>query len=191
VLRETILRMGDEGRTRGIAVVDAPVSGGPYVAAAGELLVMVGGEHETVERCVPVFTTFGDPVLHVGPLGSGALAKLVHNTLLAATVAVSSDAMELGTELGLDRDALAQALINGAVSKGSGIGMGTRHHLIASGEVDEAVARTASSWARKDVELTARTAREWGLDAERELIRLGLRAADLLEGPVGPRADRR
>src|SRR5262249_674236 len=51
VHRDTILRIGAEGLARDIAVVDAPVSGGPHVAAAGEMLVMVGGDRETVDRC--------------------------------------------------------------------------------------------------------------------------------------------
>src|SRR6478609_6121094 len=56
-------------------VIDAPVSGGGIKAEIGELLVMVGGPVDVLDRCRPVLGTFGDPVLHLGPLGSGQEVK--------------------------------------------------------------------------------------------------------------------
>jgi 3-hydroxyisobutyrate dehydrogenase-like beta-hydroxyacid dehydrogenase len=61
----------------GVTLIDAPVSGSAPAAAAGRLLVMVGGGDAACERARPVLAAFGDPVIHVGPLGSGQLAKLV------------------------------------------------------------------------------------------------------------------
>src|SRR4051812_47483661 len=68
----------------GVAVVDAPVSGGGIAAADGKLLVMVGGKAAVVQRVRPVFATYADPVLHLGPLGSGQMAKLLNNFLFTA-----------------------------------------------------------------------------------------------------------
>ena len=66
----------------GVDVVDAPVSGGGVAAAEGKLLVMVGGDDAVVDRVRPVFATYADPVLHLGSLGSGQMAKLLNNFAL-------------------------------------------------------------------------------------------------------------
>ena len=99
---------------RGVIVIDAPVSGGPNVARAGTLVVAVGGEATVVERCRPVFATFGDPVIHVGPVGTGQVAKLVNNALLAANLALVDDALSLAETMGVEPDALADILKHGS-----------------------------------------------------------------------------
>src|SRR5262245_45834416 len=58
-----------DAESRGIAVVDAPVSGGPHDIAAGHVTLFVGGSDDAVERVRPVLASYGDPILHVGPLG--------------------------------------------------------------------------------------------------------------------------
>jgi 2-hydroxy-3-oxopropionate reductase len=67
-----------------VDVVDAPVSGGPHNAAAGALTLFVGGADDAVARVRPVLSCYGDPILHVGPLGTGQKVKLVNNALFAA-----------------------------------------------------------------------------------------------------------
>lgn len=99
----------------GAALVDAPVSGGGPAAAAGTLVVMVGGTPDQVDLVRPVFATYGDPILHVGPLGSALLAKLVNNALMAAQVTLADDALAIAEALGVDRTALVEI-----VSRGSG-----------------------------------------------------------------------
>jgi len=99
---------------RGATIVDAPVSGGRDVALAGSLVVAVGGDEEAVERCRPVFATFGDPVIHLGQVGTGQLAKLVNNTLLAANLALADDALTLAQALGVRPDAMARVLRHGS-----------------------------------------------------------------------------
>ena len=71
----------------GVGVLDAPVSGGPVKAAAGELAIMVGGPVEVFERCRPVLEALASHVVHVGPTGHGEIAKLVNN-LMGAVIAV-------------------------------------------------------------------------------------------------------
>jgi 3-hydroxyisobutyrate dehydrogenase len=99
---------------RGVVVVDAPVSGGRSAALAGSLVVAVGGDGVAVERCRPVFDAFGDPVVHLGPVGAGQFAKLVGNALLAANLAVAEDALALGEAVGIRPDALAEVLRRGS-----------------------------------------------------------------------------
>lgn len=95
-------------------VIDAPVSGGGHKAAAGELLVMAGGPAAVVDRCRPVLETFGDPVLHLGPLGSGQEAKVLNNTVFAAQLALAAEVYELAAARRLDPDAVAQVLAGGS-----------------------------------------------------------------------------
>jgi 3-hydroxyisobutyrate dehydrogenase len=111
-------------------VLDAPVSGGGHKAAVGELLVMVGGLPEVVDRCRPVLETFGDPVLHLGPLGSGQEAKILNNALFAAQLAVAAEVFALAAARHLDQQAVATILSNGSgrsyaaeVVAGSGFGL--------------------------------------------------------------------
>ena len=64
---------------RGAHVLDAPVSGGPQGARTGRLAIWVGGDREVFERCRPVLDAIGDQAFYVGAIGTGSIAKLVHN----------------------------------------------------------------------------------------------------------------
>jgi 3-hydroxyisobutyrate dehydrogenase len=98
----------------GVHVIDAPVSGGGAAAAAGRLTVYVGGTDDVIDRARPVLETYGDPVLHMGPLGSGLRTKFVNNALNAAHFALAHDAMVLGETLGIDGAKLGEALRSGS-----------------------------------------------------------------------------
>jgi 3-hydroxyisobutyrate dehydrogenase-like beta-hydroxyacid dehydrogenase len=110
----TCRELASAAAERAAIVVDAPVSGGRDVALAGSLVVAVGGDEETVARCRPVFATFGDPVIHLGEVGTGQFAKLLNNALLAANLALADDALTLAQALGVRPDAMAQVLRNGS-----------------------------------------------------------------------------
>jgi len=97
-----------------LRVVDAPVSGGGHQAAAGELLVMVGGPPDALDACRQVLEAFGHPVLHLGPLGAGQEAKVLNNTVFAAQLALAAEAFALAEARGLDRQALAAVLADGS-----------------------------------------------------------------------------
>ena len=99
---------------RAVDVIDAPVSGGGAAAAAGTLTVYVGGAEASVERARPVLESYGDPVLHMGALGSGLRTKLINNLLNAAHFGLAHDAMAVGEAWGLDRRQLADALKSGS-----------------------------------------------------------------------------
>jgi 3-hydroxyisobutyrate dehydrogenase len=95
---------------RGIAVLDAPVSGGGAAAAEGTLTVMVGGSLEAVDAARPIFETFGAMIIHLGDVGAGQMAKLVNNTLMAANMGLAHHALSSGEALGMDRAALAKLI---------------------------------------------------------------------------------
>jgi 3-hydroxyisobutyrate dehydrogenase len=153
----TCTRLAAVVQERGATLIDAPVSGGAPAAAAGELLVMVGGDTDTFERCRPVFETYGSPVMHMGPLGTGQLAKLVNNALFVANIAMAEDALALGESFELERAALAAV-----IKRGSGSSYSLR--VIANTGV-QAFADAAGGLLRKDVDIVTDVARERGADA--------------------------
>ena len=101
---------------QGISVIDAPVSGGGPAAEDGKLLVMVGGDDEVVERCRPVFATYADPIVHLGPLGSGQVTKILNNVLFTANLGSAVSTLELGESLGLERNRLCEVLNSGSAT---------------------------------------------------------------------------
>jgi 3-hydroxyisobutyrate dehydrogenase len=111
---ETCQRLAEEAAAQGITLIDAPVSGGGPGAEAGRLLVMVGGDAETLERVRPVFATYGNPVVHLGPVGAGQRAKLINNLMLTANLGVLESAYVLARSLGVDPEHLATVLSHGS-----------------------------------------------------------------------------
>ena len=100
----------------GVGVLDAPVSGGPVKAAAGELAMMVGGPDEVFERCRPVLEALASHLVHVGPTGHGEIAKLVNN-LMGAVIAVGiAEGLTLAAKSGADVQAVCDAVAAGSGS---------------------------------------------------------------------------
>jgi hypothetical protein len=97
-------------------VLDAPVSGGPHDIAAGPIALLVGGDQAHLDRAKPVLDAYGDPVLHLGTLGSGQAVKLVNNALFAANIGLITAAVGLGNRLGIDERTLLSALQHGSSS---------------------------------------------------------------------------
>lgn len=97
----------------GIPVIDAPVSGGVAGARTGNLSIMVGGAIADVAAVSGVLEAIGSTVLHLGPLGSGATAKLCNQIVVAGTLASLGEAMGLARRSGLDINALMAVLEGG------------------------------------------------------------------------------
>jgi 3-hydroxyisobutyrate dehydrogenase-like beta-hydroxyacid dehydrogenase len=113
---ETCRRLEDRARIQRVSVLDAPVSGGGRAAEQGTLLVMAGGDPQVFAFCRPLFATYGDPVVHLGPIGSGQVAKLLNNVLFTAQLGLAADALELGGQLGLDTEGLGRILPRGSAA---------------------------------------------------------------------------
>jgi 2-hydroxy-3-oxopropionate reductase len=96
----------------GIAHLDAPVSGGTKGAEAASLAIMVGGQEETFLAALPILSIMGRPV-HVGPSGSGQLAKLANQAIVAVTIGAVAEAMLLRDKGGADPAAVRDALRGG------------------------------------------------------------------------------
>ncbi|CDO06126.1 NAD(P)-dependent oxidoreductase [Mycolicibacterium cosmeticum] len=97
-----------------VAVVDAPVSGGPHDIAAGRLTVFAGGTDDAIAGIRPVLASYADPLLHMGPLGAGQGMKLVNNTMFAAQIGLVAEAVRMGAHLSIDETALLGALAHGS-----------------------------------------------------------------------------
>jgi 3-hydroxyisobutyrate dehydrogenase-like beta-hydroxyacid dehydrogenase len=111
---DTCRRLASAAASRGGALVDAPVSGGGPAATAGRLLVMAGGDPEVVEYCRPVFAAYGDPVVYLGPVGSGQVTKLLNNLLFTAHLATAASVLALGRSLDVDAGRLAEVIGHGS-----------------------------------------------------------------------------
>ncbi|MGO4443879.1 NAD(P)-dependent oxidoreductase [Mycobacterium sp. 2YAF39] len=138
-----------------IDILDAPVSGGPHNIAAGALTLFVGGPDDAVARVRPVLASYGDPILHVGPLGSGQAVKLTNNALFAAQIGLLREAVALGGRLGV-----AEAQLLDAITHGSGAST-VAGFVAAGGSVDTFVDRTRE-FIGKDVEAVRKIAAELG-----------------------------
>jgi 3-hydroxyisobutyrate dehydrogenase len=94
--------MAERLAARGMAMIDAPVSGGTERARSGQLSIIVGGPKETVAGCEDLFRAMGSRSFHVGPLGSGLAMKLVNNMLIQVNTVAVAEALVLGVKAGLD-----------------------------------------------------------------------------------------
>ena len=95
-------RLGEQLQARGVAMLDAPVSGGTVRAKSGELSIIAGGPAETFDACGDLFKAMGANVFHVGTLGQGLAMKLVNNMLGQVARVAIAEALILGVKAGLD-----------------------------------------------------------------------------------------
>ena len=110
VLPQSVIELDAQCAGAGLALIDAPVSGGSPGAEAGTLTVMCGGTQEAYEAALPVFRTFGKLIPLLGPAGAGQRAKIVNNAMLSANIGVSMAAIEAAQALGLDRAAFVELI---------------------------------------------------------------------------------
>ena len=101
-------------REHGIAMVDAPVSGGSEGARNATLTIFVGGDERDVERARPVLSALGRTITHVGPIGAGQAVKAVNQVILAGTYLGVAEGIVLAIKAGLDVEQVVAALGGGA-----------------------------------------------------------------------------
>lgn len=95
---------------RGVAVLDAPVSGGTKGAEAGTLTIMVGGDTAALEKARPLLEPMASRIFHVGDVGCGNVAKLVNNMIGLACNSICAEGLVLGTRAGIDPQVLFDLL---------------------------------------------------------------------------------
>jgi 3-hydroxyisobutyrate dehydrogenase len=112
-----IRRLHQRFAERGIHLLDSPVSGGPAGAKSGKLAIWVGGDEVVFNTHKPVLDSIGDQVVHVGPIGSGSIAKLVHNVTGYMMQCALAEAFTMGVKAGVEPLALWQAVRQGAAGR--------------------------------------------------------------------------
>jgi len=95
---------------RGVAMIDAPVSGGSEGAENGTLTIMCGGDAEAVDRARPILDVMGSKVTHIGPLGSGQLTKAVNQIMIAGYFEAVAEGLVFAMKAGLDADKVLEAI---------------------------------------------------------------------------------
>ena len=110
--REIAARLGEKG----IAMLDAPVSGGEQGAVDATLAIMVGGEAAVLERVRPLLDCLGQRIVHIGPNGAGQVAKACNQMIMVAAIQAAAEAMRLGAASGVDCAKLRQALAGGSAA---------------------------------------------------------------------------
>ena len=163
-----IRRIHEAGAARGIHVLDAPVSGGPSGARTRNLAIWVGGDRDVYEQCKSVLDAIGDKAYYVGPIGCGAVAKLVHNCAGYIIQCALAEVFTMGVKAGVEPLALWQAVRRGAQGR-RGAFEGLAQHLL-PGNFDPP--DFALRLARKDVDLAVGVGREF--DVPMKLATLAL-----------------
>lgn len=100
-------------RGRGVAMLDAPVSGGFQGAEAGTLSIMVGGDGDALEHCRPVLSAMGTTISHIGAAGAGQVCKACNQVAVAINIHAVAEAMTLARKNGVDPAKVRQALLGG------------------------------------------------------------------------------
>ena len=152
-----IRRIHQAFATEGIHALDAPVSGGPIGARTRNLAIWVGGDREVFERCKPVLDTIGDKAYYVGPVGCGAIAKLVHNCTGFIMQCALAEVFTMGVKAGVEPLALWQAVRRGVVGRRGAFEVLSDHLL--PGKFDQP--DFALQLARKDVALALEVGKDF------------------------------
>lgn len=157
----TLIRsIAERFAAKGASVLDAPVSGGPVGARTGRLAVMVGGDRDVYERVKPALDAIGDRVGYIGGVGSGSIAKLMHNCIGYGLQTIVAECLTLGVKAGVDAAPLFEAICNGSVGRGSTFA-NTYPNTYLAGNFDPP--SFALRLAHKDVGLALELAREYGV----------------------------
>jgi 2-hydroxy-3-oxopropionate reductase len=98
---------------KGVAFLDAPVSGGEPKAVDGSLAIMVGGDRDVFKKVEDLLLVMGASAVHVGDIGSGNVTKLANQIIVALNIAAMSEAMTLAAKSGVDPEAVYQAIRGG------------------------------------------------------------------------------
>ncbi|MGQ4807355.1 2-hydroxy-3-oxopropionate reductase [Candidatus Entotheonellaceae bacterium PAL068K] len=152
-----IRRIHDAFAEQGVHVLDAPVSGGPHGARTRNLAIWVGGDQTLYDQYKPVLDSIGDKAYYVGPIGTGAIAKLVHNCSGYILQTALAETFTMGVKAGVDPLVLWQAVRRGALGQ-RGAFEGLQQHLL-PGHFDPPA--FALGLARKDVALAVEVGREF------------------------------
>jgi 3-hydroxyisobutyrate dehydrogenase-like beta-hydroxyacid dehydrogenase len=113
---QTVLGIASQVQARGATLLDSPVSGSVPVVERGELLIMVGGDADALERARPVLEALSAKVIHVGDLGAGATMKLAVNALVHGLGVALAESLVLAERAGVERSTAYEVFASGAAA---------------------------------------------------------------------------
>jgi 2-hydroxy-3-oxopropionate reductase len=142
---------------KGILALDAPVSGGDIGAMNGTLTVMVGGPSEALEKVRPIFTVMGKTITHIGPAGSGQIAKAANQIMVAAQMVAMGELLIFAQKAGADPMKVVEAIRGGAAQCWS---LDVKPPRLFSGNRQPGFKASMQS---KDLNIVMETAREYGI----------------------------
>lgn len=145
---------------KNVGFLDAPLSGGQAGAESGQLTIMVGGDADVYERVLPVMQCYAKACTHIGPVGSGQLAKMANQICIAGVVQGLSEALHFVKRAGLD-----PAAVIGAISKGAAQSwqMENRWETMVNNDFEFGF---AVEWMRKDLRIALDEADRYGANLE-------------------------
>ena len=156
-----IRRIHDMCAKKGVTVLDAPVSGGTYGAAAATLAVMVGGDKSVYDRMKPTLDAIGSHVVYCGPIGNGMVCKICNNLLSMGIGVLMTEALTMGVKAGVDLATLADVIAN---STGGNKRLTDKFpRFLFKGNFEPGF---ATALAAKDVRLATDLGREYGIPME-------------------------
>jgi len=109
-----VRELAEYARTQGLAFLDSPVLGSKQAAESGTLKLLVGGDEAAVEKARPAFDAISSEIIHVGPVGSGAIMKLINNMMAAVHLVTASEGIVLAERAGLNVEQVRAVIENGA-----------------------------------------------------------------------------
>jgi 3-hydroxyisobutyrate dehydrogenase len=165
----TIEWAGAEASKASIGLIDCGVTGGGGAIENGSIVGLVGGDPATVDLARPALDAFADPVLVMGPLGSGMKAKLARNAIVFGCWYVVSEAARLAAASGVDVDKLVEASVAADKWSGGPMALLARHKirpddLADADEASVAHRKLLSSYAHKDVGAALALASQLGIE---------------------------
>jgi 3-hydroxyisobutyrate dehydrogenase len=116
----------EQARSRGVASIDAPVSGGDVGAREAKLSIMIGGDEPAIERVMPLFTAMGKTIVRQGGPGAGQHAKMVNQILVASNMVAACEALLYAYRAGLDLNRVFQSVASGAAGSVALTNLGPR-----------------------------------------------------------------
>ena len=145
-----------DAKARGIAFIDAPISGGQAGAENGVLTVMAGGEENAFARAKPVIAAYARMAKLIGPSGAGQLTKMVNQICIAGLVEGLAEGLHFAKQAGLDAEAVIETISKGAAQSWQ---MENRYKTMIEGKFDFGF---AVDWMRKDLSICLDEARRNG-----------------------------
>jgi 3-hydroxyisobutyrate dehydrogenase-like beta-hydroxyacid dehydrogenase len=121
-----IKRLGELLATKGVTLIEAPVTGGVIKATDGSLTIICGGDEAAVDRQRPLLSSIGALVVHTGPHGSASVAKLINNMLALCNSAVAAEGMMMAKMAGADLSKIVEVIANGSGNSNAFKGVTTR-----------------------------------------------------------------